>query len=306
MYAMQTNHFLAAIDIQPQHEGVLARAFEMAHGHGGSLTVLHVAHAPDAVFLQSLDEPSRDGLRRLALDAARESVATALRSHLATGVDWNLAVKTGSPSRQIVETADALDVRLVILGANRRRSVRDRVLGSTADRVVRTAAQPVLIVRRPAERPYRNVIVATDFSSCSAAAAGVAAELLPQSSLQLVHVLHVPLQMDQAMMQAGRGPAIAGYRRELQAQARRQLAQTASSMEAAGCRPRTRLLEGEPGAKLSRLAASRTTDLIVVGARGHGMARRALLGSIPHRLLRSAACDILVVSAAGAAKRADG
>lgn len=298
---MQANHFLAAIDIQPQHESVLARAFELAREHGGRLTVLHVAHAPDAVFLQSLDEPSRDGLRRLALDAARESIATALQPLPAAGVDWNLVVETGSPSGRIVETADALGARLVILGANRRRSLRDRMLGSTADRVVRTAAQPVLVVRRPAERPYRKVIVATDFSSCSAAAAAAAVELFPQGSLQLVHVLHVPLQMDQAMIQAGRGTAIAGYRRELQARARKQLAQAASGMEAAGCRPRTRLLEGEPGGKLVRLAASRTTDLIVVGARGHGMARRALLGSIAHRLLRSVACDVLVVGAAAAA-----
>jgi nucleotide-binding universal stress UspA family protein len=263
---MRPKHFLAAIDIQPLHEDILLRGFELAR------------------------------------NSARESIETAIRSRHPASTEWNLVVEAGSPAARIVATADTLGADLVIVGANQRPSLRDRFLGSTADRVVRTASQPVLVVKRPPRQPYRHVLVATDFSQASATATAHAIDLFPEARLQLVHVVHVPMQFEQALIDAGSGTSIADYRRALMKTARSQLEEAAGRVVARGIRPRTRVVEGQPASKLTRLAANRDVDLIVVGTRGHGIAQRTLLGSVAHHLLRSAACDVLVASAVTAAE----
>ena len=55
-----------------------------------------------------------------------------------------------------------------------------------------------------------------------------------------------------------------------------------------------RLLHGEPATALA--AAWDDIDLLVVGSRGHGLVGRALLGSVSARVMRMAACPVLVVT----------
>ncbi len=54
-----------------------------------------------------------------------------------------------------------------------------------------------------------------------------------------------------------------------------------------------RLLTGDPAASIA--AATGDHDLLIVGARGYGPLRRALLGSVSARLARTAGCPLLVL-----------
>jgi nucleotide-binding universal stress UspA family protein len=56
------------------------------------------------------------------------------------------AVRRGRPARTIVDYADERDIELIVLGRSGRSGIAAPLLGSTADRVVRTASTPVLIV----------------------------------------------------------------------------------------------------------------------------------------------------------------
>ncbi|WP_217922750.1 universal stress protein [Miltoncostaea oceani] len=56
--------------------------------------------------------------------------------------------------------------------------------------------------------------------------------------------------------------------------------------------------DGDVADALARVAAERDAEVIVVGARGHGLERR-LLGSTSRRLLERSPCPVLVVPAPG-------
>jgi nucleotide-binding universal stress UspA family protein len=56
-------------------------------------------------------------------------------------------VKVGDPLRQVVEYARDESMDLIVLGAHGRSGVAHLILGSVAERVVRTAPCPVLTVR---------------------------------------------------------------------------------------------------------------------------------------------------------------
>lgn len=53
--------------------------------------------------------------------------------------------------------------------------------------------------------------------------------------------------------------------------------------------------EGDPAAVIMEVAKEKGADLIVVGTRGHGGAKRLVLGSVSKKLVHEAPCDVLVV-----------
>ena len=55
------------------------------------------------------------------------------------------------------------------------------------------------------------------------------------------------------------------------------------------------VLEGDAATELA--AASAELDLLVLGSRGYGSVRSALLGSVSRALVRSAACPVVVLPA---------
>jgi nucleotide-binding universal stress UspA family protein len=57
----------------------------------------------------------------------------------------------------------------------------------------------------------------------------------------------------------------------------------------------TRLLEGRPAQALCALASELSARAIVIGSRGRGGMRRALLGSVSDHVVRNAPCPVVVV-----------
>lgn len=57
----------------------------------------------------------------------------------------------------------------------------------------------------------------------------------------------------------------------------------------------TQVLLGEPGVEVALFAEEVGATVVVVGSRGHGAIKRALLGSVSDHLVRHAPCPVLVV-----------
>ena len=55
-----------------------------------------------------------------------------------------------------------------------------------------------------------------------------------------------------------------------------------------------RVIEGEPGPALCKLATDEGASVIVVGSRGRGGIKRALLGSVSDYVVRNAPCSVVV------------
>jgi nucleotide-binding universal stress UspA family protein len=77
------------------------------------------------------------------------------------------------------------------------------------------------------------------------------------------------------------------------AEARSVLDETVSALGIEGAE--TIVLEGRPGPALCAAAADRSASVIVLGTRGHGGVRRAVLGSVSDHVARNAPCPVLTV-----------
>ena len=85
--------------------------------------------------------------------------------------------------------------------------------------------------------------------------------------------------------------------REVRDQSRAAVEATAESlrnMEQAGDRLESRVIDGEPGPALCRLAAEVGASALIVGSRGRGGLKRALLGSVSDYIVRNAPCSVIV------------
>jgi nucleotide-binding universal stress UspA family protein len=107
--------------------------------------------------------------------------------------------------------------------------------------------------------------------------------------LVLVHVAQVPVVPGASRVPHGRQELRDCAIRE----ARRLLAGIAVE---AGCPEAEQRVElGEPVRRLIRVAEEREALMLVIGSRGRGVLKAALLGSVSLRLCRQAPCPVLVV-----------
>jgi universal stress protein A len=140
---MQTiSRILLATDFSRSSEQALGYAEELARRFGAELVVLHVDEALSTVPGSDLAET-----RRAAADGELQELAIELR---AKDVPARALLRPGLASGEIVATAKAEHADLVVMGTHGRTGLAHALLGSVAERVLRTAPCPVLTVRAPA------------------------------------------------------------------------------------------------------------------------------------------------------------
>ena len=61
------------------------------------------------------------------------------------------------------------------------------------------------------------------------------------------------------------------------------------------CEVNTEIIEGDPATAIIDVAATRKSDLIVMGSRGLGRLAGLLLGSTSQKVVSHAACPVLIV-----------
>ena len=134
-----------------------------------------------------------------------------------------------------------------------------------------------------------KVLLATDGSTEARSAASTAADLASSTNSEL-HIVHVGELRPTFLAQTEVEPA------ELEREARRRLDEQVRVVEEAGGtieEPHLRL--GRADEEIVDLAQSLGVGLIVMGSRGHGRIRRALMGSVSESVVRHAHCPVTIV-----------
>jgi len=138
---MRIRRILVPIDFSPTSDAALAEARDLAAALGAALRLVHV-----------LDGPG-------------------VREELSAGVDAALgndtALLTGPVATTMVAYAQSHAIDLIVMGTHGRSGLAHLLLGSVAERVVRTAPCPVLTVRQqplpvPAAEIATNIVAAPE------------------------------------------------------------------------------------------------------------------------------------------------
>lgn len=278
---------LCATDLLPETESALDRGGFLSDSLGASLTVLHVV-APGAPRERADDE--RLGTISAGLVTRTSPPAWRWKSRPA------VLVLPGSPAQVLIETAERQDASLVILGPHRPDAFADTVRSTMTEQVLSGATCPVLTARRDVAGDYRHVLIALDGSPASAHLLQVV-ESLALAKEGVATVLHAHAPPYEGMMNTvGVGAGnIARYAATTREQAAENVRELLAAHSADAHRYRIAVVDGRPAGTILHSLQDLQADLLVLGTRGHGRIRRALLGSVAMEVFRGAQCDVLLV-----------
>src|SRR5690606_10926833 len=185
---------------------------------------------------------------------------------------------------------------LLVIGPGRPQNLRERIFGSTADRVVRVGLCPVLVVKRATDDPYRRAISAVDFSPMSFEEVQTATHLTTLAKLELIIAFETPNTYVQTMRNVGTSQAnLERYREAKALTAYTELRYDRADLAVAG---KIRVVRGDPATALVRVARSGRADLIALGIQGKNAVSRLILGSVARRVLAASSCDVLLAGGA--------
>ncbi|CAL95765.1 universal stress protein [Azoarcus olearius] len=287
-------HLLAATDLSAPARHAVARAALLSAETGAPLGLLHVVSLGALDALRGLLTSDADAVTTRLLDEARDEVgrlAAELAERYGAAPETHLAV--GAVVPEIAACADACDAGLLVMGVRGAGFMRDLLVGSTTDRVLRKLTRPLLAVRQIPHEPYRRVLVPVDFSPRSLAALQLARRVAPRADLVLLHAFEVPfegkLRLAGVEDETLHSLRVAAKRHAVE---RLNALITAAGLEDAGVR--RIVLHADPTTLILEQEQEQDCDLIVIGKHGQSALEDMLLGSVTKHVLARASADVLV------------
>ena len=203
---------VCATDLSPESDAVVRVAAALARRLRVPLDLLHVVHVPAALPPDLFDKTLIGDLRVVA-DTKIEAQAAELR---AAGIETTTSVRLGFIDDSIAHHAAKTRAELLVMGTHARGGAARAFMGSVAERTIRGAPCPILVVppepisRLARGKPFSGPLkltVAVDLSLASDSALSwlqALGQRLP-CDLRLVHLYWPPREHELL----GFGPAVA-------------------------------------------------------------------------------------------------
>ena len=299
---------LCPVDFCEASERALEYATATARWYGSRLDVLYVQQeVPVVGMIPSLvASPATQIATRSVENARLHTMAAGMVQRVVdAGVPVDLAVRDARDvGRAILDQALDRDIDLIVMGSHGRTGLQRLFLGSVAEKIIRQASCPVLIVPPLSDNAapvgdvgFDSILCAVDFSMGSRAALEYAISLAEEADahLTILNVIEVPPEL-----QAHSGAApfnVDAMHAEAEARALEQLRQLIPASVREYCHLHTAVAEGSAYRVIVRSAHERRCDLIVMGVQGRGAVDRFVFGSNTDRVIRAASCPVLTVPA---------
>jgi universal stress protein A len=199
---MLVHRVLCPVDFSDCSRRALHYADALANRYDADLHVVHfyLEVVPPAVPLEVPKTPDGDSVRQATIEALGEFVKRA-------GVtrDVRRLARPGLPVQGVLDYAAEIRADLIVLGTHGRTGLDRALLGSTAERVLHSAACPVLTIPGAAAESaprdhasFTHVLCAVDFSPASAPVVehGLSLARDSEAKLTLLHVLEMLSDQD--------------------------------------------------------------------------------------------------------------
>lgn len=298
------NRILCPVDFSEFSRHALARAAAIAKDHDSALSVLHVVPLPAPLFAPGVEWNAPIAFafgpeeRKRLLTSLHEFVASTVTTDVPIDVEL---LDAPSIAGEIGAHAGRLHADLIVMGTHGHGGFQRLVFGSVTEKVMRTAAPPVMIVGLPeseTETPgaFSRIVCGVDFSDCSIAALRYALSLAEGAKAQLtaVNVLEwMPTGYDPLV-----GPTdLAGFHAAVQRAASEHLHRVVAALPTSNVSIVEAMRSGRPYAEILRVATEQRAELIVLGIHGRNAVDRMLFGSTAEPMVRRATCPVLMVRA---------
>ncbi|OIO77919.1 MAG: hypothetical protein AUJ86_07190, partial [Hydrogenophilaceae bacterium CG1_02_62_390] len=212
---------------------------------------------------------------------AERRAREALESFIAEAGDGaeTMTIEASDPYQGILEGAKAQNANVIVIGRRGKRGLARMMVGDATAKVIGHADCAVLVVPRAARLWGKRILLATDGSPHSEAAAGVVGHLAKWGGLPVTVVSVVTSSHSLARRQ----------------EAEQAVSANVEKLRGLGVEAEGKVVEGRPDEAIVKVAEDVGADLIVMGSLGRTGLIKVLLGSVTERVIGQAVCPVLVV-----------
>lgn len=273
---MNIQNVAVLTDLSSREGMAVQRACRIAETHGAQLKLVHAPTGARA--------PQPNAARRLANAAAQIEESSGLRV--------SAAVVRGSSPADLAREIAGCD--LLVLPDRRERSLAALVAGQSAQRMLRLAGMPVLVVRSVPAETYGRILVAVDISPECFEVVAAAAALEPSAELELFHATST---LKEAWLRSAEASekAVRAYRQSTTRHAKQRLLRISDSFSARRNRVQTTIGRGDPARQALIQQEHTGAALVAVGKRRRAAWFDFLFGSAAQRILGWGRSDVLLV-----------
>jgi nucleotide-binding universal stress UspA family protein len=275
---------LVAVDGSESSRNALHQAFRLAVDEKCWITVTSVVPPYEGEIEILGVKDIKAALRKPCDDALGEAQRLAEKERALI----KTVCEEGEVHERIVDLAEAENCDVIVMGRRGMRPVERALVGSVTARVIGHTQRDVLVVPIDATVGWKTIVLATDGSRYSAAAAerSIAFAKAYGGELRVLSVVDVPTEF------YAEAPAAV---EDLVRKAKGFVADVKKQADAAGVRAETFVGEAEAYQAVNNLAREQKADMIVLGSHGRTGLRRLLMGSVTEKVIGYAPCPVLVV-----------
>jgi len=275
---------LVAVDSSESSKNALHQAFKLANEEKCWITVTSVVPPYEGEIEILGVKDIRAALRKPCEDALAEVQKIAKTERMLV----KTVCEEGEVYERIVDLADAENCDVIVMGRRGLRRIERTLIGSVTARVIGHTQRDVLVVPNGTTVGWKTIVLATDGSKYSAAAAERAIAFAKSygGALKVLSVVDVPSEFYAEAPKAVE---------DLVRKAKEFVADVKKQAEAAGVPAETFVGEAEAYQAVNNLAQEQKADMIVLGSHGRTGLRRLLMGSVTEAVIGHALCPVLVV-----------
>ena len=278
------NTILLATDCSEYSEGAVREAINMAKSCDSRLYVMSVAEinpefmALAPLAIEEIEKTIRGYLEKIMGKAAQENV------------ECEIIIREGEgPHSFIIEEAAKKQADLIVMGRRGRTGLSRVIMGSETARVIGHTSCKVLVVPRCSSIKWKSIIIATDGSKYSEAAARESIKMAKKCT-------GLPGQASTCSLLAL--AVIPEYATEEETKtvtnAVREIKQNA---EKENLKAETSIQKGKPSEIIVKFAKEKNADIIVMGSHGRTGLQRLLMGSVTASVIGHTDRAVMVVKA---------
>lgn len=285
---------LVGTDFSPGTGLALERALHLPLAPGATVHVVHVL--PEQLPARVRPSVMADAKAALAKQAATLEQVARAKGASDVSIAWEIA-QGRQPHVELIRAARQRRAELIVMGRHGEHSLRERLMGSTTERLVRHSDTPSLIVTSERPPPYRVPIVAIDLAEEVPVHQGLVDLTLRlvapyPDGLTLLHAFEVPFEGRLRPVLATED--LVEYRKEYRRKAVQDFSRLRGELQIPDVAVKMILASGDPRQALVREVKRRGADLLVLGTHGRTGVAHALLGSVAEWTIGRAPCDIAV------------
>ncbi len=158
---MSHKKILIPIDFSDQSQIALDQSYNLAREYKAEIMLLYVIE--DNGFISKFFSKKQDAEIKKEVDKKLTKLAASVKKK--TGINTGTMVARGSVYEKIAEVADMINALFIIMGANSKKNIRKKFIGSNALRVVREANVPVITIRGKQHRNgCKNIVLPLDLT----------------------------------------------------------------------------------------------------------------------------------------------